>query len=363
MIGKLLKERLELYGLESANDLYKPDENAKAMVRISQHGTKWTAWGAYTNRNYRKSLADARKAVAELKRELKPKPPVVKPKPVPGTVKPPVVAKPAPVVVKENTVPGIEAMVKRAEKDLGLGEPNYIQSWYRTFANAPSGYAGNFAWCNAAVTKWAYDSGNFQTVCHGTPYAYTVSHADRFKANGEWHAMTNGVVNSGIRRGDIIFFDWQGGSSIGGIDHVGLVTSVSGATVYTIEGNISNRCMRKVRYVGDIAGFGRPKYQPVPAPPSYPSVSLSVVVFALTHAAKDEPVAGQPHVSKVQLALVKQGVLKPGFAPGVGDPATKNAYAAYQRSLGYSGDDADGVPGMESLTKLGAVSKLFRVVA
>jgi hypothetical protein len=133
--------------------------------------------------------------------------------------------------------------------------------------------------------------------------------------------------------------------------------------VYTIEGNISNVCARKVRYEATIAGYGRPKYQPVPAPPSLPPVSLGKVVYALTHKASQETPAGRPDVSKVQLALVKQGVLKPGFTPGVGDPVTKNAYAAYQRSLGYSGDDADGVPGMASLTKLGAVSKLFRVVA
>jgi hypothetical protein len=547
MLGNLLQERLKAYGLKSANDLYKPDENAKAMVKISNHGTNWRPWGAYTNRNYRKSLADARKAVAELKKELKPKTikpgwsaakPLLKPKPVPATVKPPVAVKPKPAVkkvatvtspawvraaepahdynrtaygsrtvnwrtrtmleraaalhgkgftltqgsynsgvaasagthdgggvvdvsvsgmdstgrynaamalrkagffawirtpaqgfayhihavaigdkemssgaksqqvqgfqdrdglarhgadtapdpyptwvdkygkhvsldrpavttpepapkpapIEESSVPGKEAMVKRAEKDLGLGEPNYIQDWYR--ARNGSAYGGNFAWCDAAVTKWAYDSGNHQAVCHGTDYAYTVSHAQRFQSNSEWH-----VGASGIARGDIVFFDWGGSNSTGAIDHVGIVTSVSGGTVYTIEGNISNVCARKVRYEATIAGYGRPKYQPVPAPPSLPPVSLGKVVYALTHKASQETPAGRPDVSKVQLALVKQGVLKPGFAPGVGDPVTKDAYAAYQRSLGYSGDDADGVPGMASLTKLGAVSKLFRVVA
>ena len=42
---------------------------------------------------------------------------------------------------------------------------------------------------------------------------------------------------------------------------------------------------------------------------------------------------------------------------------TVNAYSRYQQSLGYSGSDADGVPGLTSLTKLGKDTGLFSVVA
>ena len=38
---------------------------------------------------------------------------------------------------------------------------------------------------------------------------------------------------------------------------------------------------------------------------------------------------------------------------GIWGPQTKDYYARWQRSLGYSGDDADGVPGPASLTALG----------
>ena len=41
--------------------------------------------------------------------------------------------------------------------------------------------------------------------------------------------------------------------------------------------------------------------------------------------------------------------------------ATVTAYAAFQRGLGFTGADADGVPGLVSLTKLGR-RHAFRVV-
>lgn len=145
-------------------------------------------------------------------------------------------------------------MINRAEKDLGLGEPNYIQRWYAD--RNGSAYSYNFAWCDAAVTKWGYDSGNYAAVCPRGDRAYTVYHAQGFQNLGRWHHDIGG-----IRAGDIVFFDWGGSNSIGRIDHVGVVTKVRGGTVYTIEANTGNACKRRVRYSGSIAGYGRPDYE------------------------------------------------------------------------------------------------------
>jgi len=60
------------------------------------------------------------------------------------------------------------------------------------------------------------------------------------------------------------------------------------------------------------------------------------------------------HVTKVGQALVRRGFGKHyqvGPGPNWSDADTLN-YAAYQRSLGYSGKDADGVPGETSLKRL-----------
>jgi hypothetical protein len=251
----------------------------------------------------------------------------------------------------------LEAMIAEMERWLGTGEPNVIQSWYR--ARNGAAYNGNFAWCDATVTRAAVDSGCHDSVCFGTDYAYTVAHAARFQAKGQWHAMTNGVVKSGIRRGDIIFFDWDGSSSIGAIDHVGIVTSVNGSTVYTIEGNIGNVCARKVRYVGDIAGFGRPVYktpsktttETSPAAKKYrafPGVSFFMK--------GSKPALGKssPIFTNMGKALIARGFksyYKVGAGPELGQ-ADVNAYEAYQRSLNYTGDDAKWPPGKTSWDKL-----------
>lgn len=147
----------------------------------------------------------------------------------------------------------VDAMIREAEKSLGLGEPNHIQRWYQE--RNGNAFAGNFPWCNAAVTYWAVKSGNYSAVNFGTDYAYTVYHAQRFQSAGRWHKDV-----AGIRRGDIVFFDWGHTDNISAIDHVGIVTGVSGPKVYTIEGNYGNRCGRFTRYASDIAGYGRPAY-------------------------------------------------------------------------------------------------------
>lgn len=158
----------------------------------------------------------------------------------------------------------IDRMVAEAEKTLGVGEPNYIQSWYNDRFGNPDG-SRNWPWCNGAVTYWAHKSGNAKAVCFSDNghFAYTVGHADAFKARGAWRSGT-----SGIRRGDIVFFDWNGTDNISAIDHVGLVTGVRpDGKVETIEGNISDTCARRVRTSFEIAGYGRPAYAAAPVPP------------------------------------------------------------------------------------------------
>ena len=67
--------------------------------------------------------------------------------------------------------------------------------------------------------------------------------------------------------GDQIFLFYEGG-----INHTGIVTSVSGGVVYTIEGNTSDMVARRAYSLGAsvIAGYGRPDWSAVvgkePAP-------------------------------------------------------------------------------------------------
>ncbi|MEV3855040.1 CHAP domain-containing protein [Streptomyces sp. NPDC050095] len=262
----------------------------------------------------------------------------------------------------------LDSMVKAAERWIGTGEPNVIQSWYRQRNGAA--YAGNFAWCDAMITRAAVEVGEHDAVCFGTDFAHTVAHAARFKAAGQWHAMTNGIRASGIRRGDVVFFDWGGSSEIGKIDHVGIVTGVSAdhKYVFTVEGNTANVCARRTRVVDDIAGFGRPKYK---APttetssssgssaPKRPQVSLAKLVKA---SKTDPPKKGMPvsyaATKYVESALVVERLLASSYADGHFGTATRSAYSLWQQRCGFNGTapggDADGTPGMTTLKRLGS---------
>ncbi|WP_432027472.1 N-acetylmuramoyl-L-alanine amidase [Streptomyces sp. 1222.5] len=92
-----------------------------------------------------------------------------------------------------------------------------------------------------------------------------------------------------------------------------------------------------------------------PAPkPTKPTVDLSKLVAA----AKSNPSAsGQPvtyaGVKVVEAALVDAGYLAKAYSDGHYGKVTVEAYAKWQRHLGYSGSAADGIPGKTSLTRLG----------
>lgn len=97
---------------------------------------------------------------------------------------------------------------------------------------------------------------------------------------------------------------------------------------------------------------------PAPEPPAAaqkPKVDLSRVIAA---AKADPPKKGTPisyyGVKTVETALVAEGLLSRALADGHFGTATRTAYAAWQRRCGYSGKDADGIPGATSLKKLAA---------
>ena len=132
-------------------------------------------------------------------------------------------------------------MIAEARKLIGLGEDppgsnhNKVTHWY--------GFDG--PWCDMAISYEAAQSGNLNAVMG--KFAYTVAHAEAFRAHHRWH---HGV--GGIRPGDVVFFDWSGGHTIGGIDHVGLVEAVhSNGTITTLEGNTSNMFLRRLRNAAD----------------------------------------------------------------------------------------------------------------
>lgn len=128
-----------------------------------------------------------------------------------------------------------------------------------------TGYYGfDGPWCAMSVSRAFFDAGFVEAVNFSTSkgFAYCPSGIAGFKGRGQWHSGT-----AGIRRGDVLFYDWEGD---GVSDHVGVVEYVDSAGVHTIEGNSNNRYERRVRNA-NIVGYGRPAYATPPAPKPTPT--------------------------------------------------------------------------------------------
>lgn len=117
-----------------------------------------------------------------------------------------------------------------------------------------AGFNSRVSWCACFVSWCANQCGYidadiipFFTACQykGIPW---------FQSHGQW--QPRGYAPN---PGEIIFFDWE---QDGYSDHVGIVRYCDGSTVYTVEGNSSNRVRLKEYNINSasIVGYGIPQY-------------------------------------------------------------------------------------------------------
>ena len=215
---------------------------------------------------------------------------------------------------------------------------------------ALAGHANGAAWCATfLVAGWKV---NGVPLVAGTDTAFTPSMHDAFKNAGRLFDVP--------RAGDVghVFY-----ADLGRIGHVFFVEKVEGDFVKTIEGNTNldgsrtgvgvYRHRRSWRKGGNLRGFGRPLYG---APASRPTVKLSNIVESSTlNVPAPQGFTSHPaDVRVVEAALLAEGLLSARYAKdGSFGSTTITAYGQWQRRLGFTGADANGVPGMDSLTKLG----------
>lgn len=143
------------------------------------------------------------------------------------------------------------ALIKTAESQLGYTEQpgghTKFGHWYQATHATQPGYA-NAAWCDMFISWAATQTGQADAVGQ---FAWTPDHAQWYKDQGAWGGTP--------APGAIVFFDWDGSDDIAAIDHVGLVKDVLGpATVRTIEGNIDDQVVTKIRDHATIVGYGYP---------------------------------------------------------------------------------------------------------
>ena len=137
----------------------------------------------------------------------------------------------------------------------------------------------------------------------------------------------------------------------------------------TQNGYINNAFDRDVEAVGD---FGQWRFNWTPQMPApEPTVHLWIIIMCAREDPK-KPAGGTTNSAQVEIiqnALMNESwtdggscLHKTGFIPGRWDTPTNGAYARWQEKCGYRGNDANGVPGMTSLAKLGSLHG-FHVVS
>lgn len=222
-------------------------------------------------------------------------------------------------------------------------------SWWAKRHGKPSSWS-LAAWCDMFLAWCAEQAGLISVVGDS---AWTPSHAEWFKSRGQWGHKP--------KKGAIVFFDWAGSKSIPAIDHVGIVEAVrdGGRTIVTIEGNTSNRVMRRERSLDAVAGFGYPAYRDTPAKPPAPALTWTEKMMKNLPTLKrgdgdDRSDPKRWHVKTVYYLLHARDY---GLGGGVDDTVfsepLEDAVRAFQRAAGLK---VDGVVGPKTWPALMRVS-------
>jgi hypothetical protein len=166
--------------------------------------------------------------------------------------------------------------------------------------------------------------------------------------------------------GDVVFFNFATDDEFGML-HVGLVADAQAwrpdGYIQTIEANIDSGLpkagkardgvYRRVRTKHEVLGFGRPGYKPIaPGQTGMPEI----------HVGNIRPGKRNKQIELVQRALVQRVGMRID-KDGLFDGHMLAAYAHYQRIIGFVGKDANGIPDIDSLQRLGRETGAFTAVA
>jgi hypothetical protein len=188
--------------------------------------------------------------------------------------------------------------------------------------------------------------------------------------------MISGRLHTKPKPGDVAFFTFPTDGETGPYNqmHVGIVTGsenfLRDGSFKVIEGQIDpglpksglrpkNGVHVRTRYSTDVVGFGRPALKPKsltdelqgPELLTKPVIKSSIMKPGLKHR---------------QVALLQQELkaakLFTGTYTGILDARTMAAVASFQRTIGYVGSQASGVPDMQTLQRLAQIRQTFNVI-
>lgn len=228
--------------------------------------------------------------------------------------------------------------------------------WGRQYGENGVPWCVIFDWCMYSDVGLAGIVPKVDNVSAFTQWAKARGQWSEYPSWGAWVNFGGGAHTELVVRFDDVYVWTKGGNTLPAGGDGG-----QGKGVYSHK--YLRRDSRIVGYFAPNFGDGCP---PTADPndyrrggasgPSTPTVSLGAVVDA----ARRDPAAPQGSASHrtdsliVEQALQAEGLLAASWVDGSFGTKSVAAYAAYQRRLGYSGADADGIPGQSSLSRLGA---------
>lgn len=221
---------------------------------------------------------------------------------------------------KQNPI-DVAISIADAEVDYREGANNHTKYGDTMHELQPRNMDKNAAWCDAFVDwviyqtckRFGYGAETARKVLCGDFDDYTYASVALYKKAGRWTQTP--------RRGDQIFF--------GGSGHTGIVTSVSGGIVNTIEGNKGDKVTRcsYSKSSPSIIGYGRPKYE---------------LIGGTIPESEEYDMPQIQRGSKGKAVKILQIILGDLEVDGSFGPATQAATLDFQRKHGLG---ADGVVG------------------
>jgi len=244
-------------------------------------------------------------------------------------------------------------VIRQAEAWLGFtAQPNG-----RTPFGERSGYDGNI-WAGSFIDLVFHEAGMTIPSCVYPP-------------SGLAEFIKQGRLKQRPQPGDVAFFVFPTGETFG-VSHVGLVADTSrwntDGLVGTIEAQINSGLpkadihamgvYRRVRSRHEIIGFGRPNFKHRPGDKKSQTGQRAGLQLSSIRPGKRNRSIGL-----VQLALSKVTGGLGRFITDLYDGSTQQAYARWQRQIGYANDRATGIPDERSLRLLGEVTGTFQLDA
>ena len=223
-------------------------------------------------------------------------------------------------ITAKDAISVMQGWLGRNEAD---GSHKAIIDLYNSHKPLARGYKVKYTdqWCDTCVSAVFVKLGATDLI--GGTECGVEEHVKLFKAAGIW--IEDGTITP--QPGDLIVYNWDKTAqpNDGYSDHIGIVESVSGKTITTIEGNYKDSVARRKIAVGhgQIRGYARPKYGRGGDKPK-PVEQIPTGTSNTTPVGKLEPKSGAPSKTPKWVGRVTADWLNVRTWAGVENPNISN---------------------------------------